>query len=76
MVEWVEEHHIHLEFIEKGKPTQNSYAERFNETFRTEILDFYIFHNLNEVREITERWVEVYNEERPYESLGINLVAI
>ena len=70
MAEWAEEHGVHLEFIEKGKPTQNSYVERFNGTYRTEILDYYIFQSLNEVREITDNWLEQYNEERPHESLG------
>jgi len=28
MVEWAEEIDIHLEFIEKGKPTQNSYVDK------------------------------------------------
>ncbi|EPO7767446.1 hypothetical protein ACUF8H_000040 [Klebsiella aerogenes] len=31
--------------------------DHFNRTYRTEILDFYLFRTLNEVREITERWV-------------------
>ena len=70
LAQWTEEHNIHLEFIEPGKPTQNSYVERFNGTYRREILDFYIFQTLSEVQEITERWVKEYNEERPHESLG------
>jgi len=70
MADWAETHGVHLEFIEKGRPTQNSYVERFNGTYRTEILDYYMFQNLNEVREITDRWLEQYNEERPHESLG------
>jgi len=70
LAEWAEGHGIHLEFIEKGKPTQNSFIERFNGTFRSEVLDYYIFHTLSEVRDITERWLEEYNEERPHSSLG------
>ncbi|EHM2241585.1 transposase [Salmonella enterica] len=34
------------------------------------MLDFYLFRTLNEVREITERWVSEYNCERPHESLN------
>ncbi len=70
MAEWAENHAIHLEFIERGKPTQNSFIERFNGTFRSEILDYYVFHTLSEVRETAENWLEEYNRERPHSSLG------
>lgn len=51
------------------KPIQDAFIERFNRTYRTEILDFYLFRTLNEAREITERWLTEYNSERPNESL-------
>lgn len=70
LVDWAETHAVRLEFIEPGKPTQNAFIERFNRTYRTEILDFYLFRTLNEVREITERWLSEYNCERPHESLN------
>jgi len=59
-----------LEFIKPGKPTQNAFIERFNRTYRTEIRDFYLFRTLNEAQEITERWLNEYNSERPHESLN------
>ena len=67
---WAEQHGIDLEFIQPGKPTQNSYVERFNRTFREEVLDFYVFSRLSEVRTIVDAWVQEYNEQRPHESLG------
>ena len=70
LAQWAEEHGVALEFIKPGKPTQNAFIERFNRTWRTEILDFYLFRTLNEAREITERWLVEYNSERPHESLN------
>lgn len=69
LAQWAEEHHIELEFIQPGKPMQNSYIERFNRTYRDEILNMYVFKTLNEVREITENWIREYNDERPHDSL-------
>lgn len=66
---WAEKHDVQLEFIQPGKPTQNSYIERFNRTYRTEILDMYVFKTLTEVRELTEDWIREYNEERPHGTL-------
>ncbi|MBU1249255.1 MAG: IS3 family transposase [Proteobacteria bacterium] len=70
MAAWAEERGVDLEFIQPGKPTQNSYIERFNRTYREEVLDLYIFNSLSEVRSVTEDFINVYNEERPHESLG------
>jgi len=66
---WAEEHKVNLAFIEPGKPAQNGYIERFNRTYREDILDAYLFSSLAEAREITEAWMEEYNGIRPHESL-------
>lgn len=57
LAQWAEEHDVMLDFIKLGKPMQNAFIERFNRTYRAEILDFYLFRPLNEVREITKRWL-------------------
>jgi putative transposase len=51
LANWAYKHGIQLEFIEPGKPTQNWYVERFNRTYRTEVLNMYVFRRLSEVRE-------------------------
>jgi len=56
--------------IQKGKPTQNSYVERFNRTFREDVLDMNIFENIHQVRDKTEEFLDDYNNEHPHDSLG------
>ncbi len=38
--------------------------------FREEVLDFYLFQSLSELKKITENWLRQYNKERAHESLG------
>lgn len=67
---WAEKHDVRLDFIEPGKPAQNAYIERFNRTYREDVLNFYLFTSLAQAREITEQWLEEYDAIRPHKSLG------
>lgn len=66
---WANDRQISLAHIQPGKPAQNAYIERFNRTFREDVLDAYLFSSLSEVQEITEQWLEEYNAIRPHEAL-------
>jgi putative transposase len=67
---WATDHHLFWDFIEPGKPAQNAYIERFNRTYREDVLDAYLFDTLEEVRVITDGWLDEYNAERPHAALG------
>lgn len=69
-VGWMSDQGVRIDHIEPGKPNQNAYIERFNRTYRTEVLNLYLFRSLAEVREITSSWMHQYNEQRPHDSLG------
>jgi len=68
--EWCENKKITIQYIQPGKPTQNSYIERNNGSVRRELLDAYMFTNLREARELLSEWRTDYNNERPHASLG------
>ncbi len=60
LADWAEDHTVELEFIQPGKPTQNAYIERFNRTYRDEVLNMYVFKTLTEIRAITEECLDQY----------------
>lgn len=69
-VEWCQSRNILIRYIEPGEPNQNAYIERFNRTYREEVLDSYLFEDLDDVREITNNWLIGYNEKRPHDALN------
>lgn len=66
---WCKANEINILYTQPGCPTQNSYIERFNGSYRRAVLDMYIFRNLSDVKQKTEEWRHYYNEDRPHEAL-------
>ena len=56
--------------IQPGKPNQNAFIERFNRSFRNEVLNLHLFISLQQVREIAWQWLNDYNNQRPHEALN------
>jgi putative transposase len=68
--DWCTEKGITIRYTQPGKPMQNGYIERFNRTFRENILDAYLFEDINQVQQLADEWMEDYNYKRPHEALG------
>jgi putative transposase len=47
LTNWCEQQDISLLYIQPGKPTQNAYVERFNGSFRKDVLDADLFQDLS-----------------------------
>lgn len=67
---WAKSVGMAIRYIQPGKPNQNAFIERFNRTYRDELLNQHLFATLEDVREATYEWMIEYNEERPHDSLG------
>lgn len=67
--DWCTDKKVILHWIEPGKPTQNAYIERFNGTFRREVLNANMFSSLTQVRRTVDAWLVEYNTERPHQAL-------
>jgi putative transposase len=70
LTDYCKTNNILLKYIQPGKPTQNAYIERFNRTFREDILDTYLFENIHHLRDLSWEWLQDYNLNHPHQSLN------
>lgn len=70
MFDWAQRSGVGLQFIQPGKPSQNGFCESFNGRVRDECLNESLFSNLREAQEITTKWRNAYNTERPHSALN------
>jgi putative transposase len=68
--QWCADNNIQLLFIQPGKPMQNGFIERFNRSYRQDVLDANLFANLWQVKQLSDEFEEDYNYHRPHDSLG------
>jgi putative transposase len=67
---WLRLRGIQWSAIPKGSPQQNAIVERFNRTYREDVLDANIFFSIDQAQQITDQWLEEYNNDREHEALG------
>ena len=67
--EWCKENQIKRVYSEPGKPMQNGYVERFNRTFREDILDAYLFSSIRQFQIVADKIMDDYNDNHPHKSL-------
>ena len=67
---WAKAHGMAIQYIQPGKPNQNAFIERFNRTYREDVLDRYLAPHLDDVREATWRFLIDYNEHREHDALN------
>lgn len=74
--EWFKTNQIDHLAIQPGKPNQNGFIERFNRTFREDILDAYLFESYSQLQIICDEWKDKYNTSHPHQALsGMSPVA-
>ena len=49
---------------------QNAFIERFNRLFGEDILDAYLFEDLEDLRLLADEWMDDYNRNHPHSALG------
>ena len=55
---------------ENGDPLENAIAERVNGIIKEEYLETYKVKNIEEAKELLDRVIELYNNDRPHMSIS------
>lgn len=70
LLRWSVQRGVDLQFIDRGKPTQNARIESFNGRARDEFFNANCFATLAEARAAAATWRNDYNLIRPHSPLG------
>jgi putative transposase len=56
-IKWAKEQGIILMLIQPAKPNQNTFVERFNRSFRDEVLNANLLNSVDQAQEVADDWV-------------------
>ena len=71
VLDYLKANKVQAVFIEKGRPQQNPFVERFNGTMRRDLLNVEEFNNITEARVLVDQFNFEYNTQRPHRALGM-----
>jgi transposase InsO family protein len=69
-VKLIQDNDIQISMTEKGDPLENAIAERVNGIIKEEYLETYRVMNIEEAKELLDRVIELYNNDRPHMSIS------
>lgn len=69
-VQLLKNNNIRISMTENGDPLENAIAERVNGIIKEEYLNDYSVDNINQAKELLIAVVNLYNNERPHQSIG------
>lgn len=69
-VKLLEEQLIKISMTQTGDPLDNAMAERVNGIIKNEYLCSYQVNNIQQAKQVLDRVIQLYNEERPHMSIG------
>lgn len=72
---WLIEIGVKLVHISPGHPQSNGKDERFHRSLKHELLSRRAFQDHHDAQRAFDRWREIYNHERPHESLAMDVPA-
>lgn len=62
-----------ISMTQTGDPLDNALAERVNGILKTEWLNGYDFRSLQEVKQVVDHVIHLYNDERPHMGIGMKV---
>ena len=69
-VKLLQDYNLQISMTENGDPLENAIAERVNGIIKEEYLDAYQVNNIKEARELLDKVIELYNDDRPHLSIS------